>query len=1293
MIFTVGNLITLGIVACVLVLYRLADKNNRPLEKVKKYAEKCKEDIAAYAEEKSMAVKNFGIDLDVERKAAAQLMKNIQHYTEEELVKNSEAIAQIKEHIHAFESSLDELFGMTDRVQENLNRIRDESAFVENTNKRVSEAKEKLEYFEKTLETAAKNLQETEGRLEQKNAEAMEQAVRDVIDSAKSKLSDFEAAANVIEHKIEGHREIVVKAEREREDNLARDIEQVKKVLKDVFENAGKRAEKMEETVFIKLREQAQERVNQIKAFFDDKLKVTQDTLKNEQGVINDKLKNIHEKCNAEILDMSTKQKNYHQEWVRGAGELDSMAKKQKEDIVSSLARQQEEITTALTKERDTINSALLQQQNDWKLNFLELKKSAEKQRKDLDTNLLTSKTELNQAISDLRMKSQTALKQQHDELDAAVKLHHKDITTAVSELKEKSGTAIKIQQQETNDCLSKLNASLSELHSQSKILQKQQQDELGAILGELREKSGFAVKQQQNEVNSLLSEVKEKTETTIKLQQDELASVLKELKEKSYSTIKFQQDEINSVLGTAKQKSEAAVQIQQDEINAAISAIKQELYTAVKSQHDEIGSAIKGIKEKSNEAVTQQYEELSSVLRELKEKTDSAVKLQQNELSLTLKELKEKSDNAVLNQQNDLNTALEKQMESWKSLTMNTERDIIAANEKRLDDYSKVNAEAVRQLNSLADDAGRLENELRISMQEALSRVKKDFSVYEKESAVSMETAAAAFDAQAQSLRKELEQMDKELNEIRQQAYDNVSEKLTSFENDFTMELGKRSSEIGRHIADWQTSLEERLTSSSDKIEGGWKIAEEQFISDQRKNITSLGERLTSDLEVLKHDTSIFEQGIREEMNSVDQTRASFIEQVKYNIKEMRSSAENEVKIQVGQYQLSMQEVLRQKQRELEKDLEDISERCQSTHDTLDDALLNSRQAFDEWQGQYNIRIRETETSFEDLRRHSREITAENEERFSQFRLNLDDIRKELGIQKKVFDQTSIIKRDLEKSIEEINGDLNRLEQRKNEITELETRLTAVKRLEDEVNNKMTRIFNEKTRVEQLENNVNSLIKTSQSVKEKLEQVSTSDDVLQAVQLQIRKLNDSIKETEEKFLRIERKKEVLEQTNDDIDRNFKSLQKTENAIKNAEDIISSLSGQFDNLRSSIEILAAQSEKALYAEEKITVLDETLAKIEKRIADMNVAREWLARTETELKALDKDARTYLKLTKSFFERESARTPAASTGAPTPQDRDDILKLKTQGWSNKEIADAMNKSIGEVELTLEVASRS
>jgi chromosome segregation ATPase len=1183
MAFTIGNLITLGIVALTLILYRIADKNNRPLEKVKKYAEKCKEEIAAYAEEKSMAVKNFGIDLDVERKSALQLMKNIQQLTEEELAKKSEAITRIEEHIHAFEASLEELTGMTGRVQENLNRIRDESAFVEHTGKKVSEAKEKFEQVEKAIIAAGKSLEETEGRLEKKNTETLEQIAREVLASAKSIVSDFESTAHIIEGKVEEHRNAVVKAEQERETILVRDLDIVKKTLSDALENAGKRADKMEEASLVKLKEQAQERINQMKLLYEEKVKTLQDTLKTDHAAITEKIKTTNERVNSDIQDMSTRQKTFQQEWLKGIADLDITAKKHKEDIMSSIVKQQEEVKETLTRDRDSISSSLLQQQNDWKLNFSEFKKLADKQRKELDASLNSSKQELNQALTDLKTKTAAAIKQQQDDADAAVKQQQKDITASLNDLKDKSNLAI-----------------------------KQQHQELNAAIGS-----------QQQEMNAALA--------------------------KTASAFKQHQDEVNSSLGDLKQNTTASIK--------------------------------------------KQHEELTATLDELKQNTNDAVKHHQDEVNSAIRDLREKSAAAVTNQHENINAALKEQMEEWRLLSKETEQNIISANEKRIEEYTKIQNEAINQLNTLGNDAKKLDGELRLSMQEAISRTEKRFSEFEKEAGAHMEDTAAVFENKAKTLQKELEEIDNELNSIKQQAFDNVSEKLKIFEDEFTVDLGKRTTEIGQKIAGWQAGIQEKLDNRSDELRGEWKKEEEKLTAEQKASITSLDEKITSDLERLKEEASAFEKGIREQMINLEETRSAFAEQIKLDLKDIRVSAEDEVKTQVGQYQISMQETLRQKQRELEKQTNEISEQSKEAYAALSESAQNTRKTYDDWFVSYNARIRELDSSFEDLRKSSRDTAAENEERITSIRQSLDDIRRELGVQKKIFDQTDEMKKDMERTIEEVNADINRLEQRKSEISDIEKQFMHIKQLEQDVQRNMTGFLTEKHRIDLMEKDFERFLKTSQAVDEKLVHVTSSDDILQAMQVQIRKLEDAIKDTEEKYQRIERKNEVIEATNEGIDRNFKSMQKTEAAIKNAEKIITTLSSQFDGIRTSIEALAAENAKATDATEKIAKLDETLAEIERRIAEMNKAREWVANTETRLKELDNSAKAYNKIAKTLIDKESEKASRAdSKSAPPPQDRDNVLRLKRQGWKTDDIANALHMSIGEVELILEIGSR-
>ncbi|MDR0316823.1 MAG: hypothetical protein LBH97_07990, partial [Treponema sp.] len=514
-------------------------------------------------------------------------------------------------------------------------------------------------------------------------------------------------------------------------------------------------------------------------------------------------------------------------------------------------------------------------------------------------------------------------------------------------------------------------------------------------------------------------------------------------------------------------------------------------------------------------------------------------------------------------------------------------------------------------------------------------------------------------------------------------------------FEDDFLADLGKRSSEIDRQLAEWRNGLEKRLVEIAEEGAVERQKAEARIGEELRKNLSVQGEKLISELGRLKTETVAFEEGIREEMRIADDSRKSFSEQLERDLEEARIAAENELKNKIGQHSLSLSETLRQSQREIEEEIRETASRSEAHIAGIEAIAEDSRKSIEEWQGQYSNRMKELDTEMEEARRRSRDMVTENEERIAITRSALDGIRKELDVQAKLFDRTDARKIELERCIEDINGDIDRLDQRKHEIAQIENQFTQIKRLEDDVNAKMTRFLSEKRRIEVMENDFNRLLQTSQAVEEKLAQVSSSDDTLQAVQVQLRRLEDVIKETEEKYQRVERKGQTLEETNAGIDRNFRALQESGTALKNSAETVSRLGAEMELIRASVESLSAENEKALDAAKKISSLDESLSLIEKRIEEMQVAREWLARTETELQALDKDAQQTLRLTRSLLDRENGKTPAkgkSGDGAPPPRDRDNIIKLRRKGWSVDEIAKTMDISKGEVELILELSPR-
>ncbi|MDR0878423.1 MAG: hypothetical protein LBN21_10245 [Treponema sp.] len=1054
-LFTAGNLITLGIVVLMLIMFRYIDRSNSTLGKLRKYADKLKEEMAVFAAQKAALVKDYGVDLEVEQKAARELMKRLQ-ITDQELADKAAAVARIDERLNAYDASLEELVKMTARVQENLNRIRDESAFVEKADKQIGEAKDRLASLQKDLGGL-------ELRFERDNASALERTASALIASVKSTVSDLEVHAETIERQVEDHREAVDKIEEARAANLERDMAIINKVLTEAVEQAGQRADKMEDAALVKLRDSAQERVRRLQTALEEKFKTVQDNARARIVEMQDLLKAHRDEWKTENGEIEVKQKAYRDEWKKDVQEL------------NVLARSQREGWAAASKE-----------------------------------------------------------------LDAAAAAQRESRTAAVQEL--------------------------------------------------------------------------------------------------------------DQALAAQRQSWAAEVQALDEDLAA-------------------------------------QQEQWAAASKEL----DAAAAVQR---------------------------------EKWGAAIGDAERQVLEGARARLDEYKATQAEEFKQLETLADDAAQLESELRRVMADAENRVQEDFALFEEESANERATVAAEFTAQARSLKADMDGVEKELNTLKSKAYDNVSEKLKLFEDDFFADLSRRSGDIDSRFTEWRESVDARLEDIAEESGEKRRALEISFNEDLRKNLTGQGERLLADLERLKVETGAFEAGIREEMQAVDETRASFLTQLDRDLAEVRETAEAAVKVEIGRYALSSAETLKQNQRELEAELKEISGSIEKRNTEVAELLDTSRRNLEEWQAGHTGQMRDIDAAMEESRRRIRELSAENEERIAQVRSAVEQVRaeadayrqeifsrtedeaknlnaavedadrhiREFTDQTKLFAKTDELRTELERRIEDMRSDIDRLDQRKSEAAQMEGEFVRIKRLGDDVNAKMTRFLLEQRRIEVMEGDFNRLLQTSQAVEEKLVQVSSSDDTLQAVQVQIRRLDDAIKETEEKYQRIEKKNLVLDTTNAGIDRNLKALQESETAVRRVNDDIGRLSGEMEGIRASLETLSGESSRAQQTAEKLSSLDESLGIIEKRIEDMQVAREWLARTETRLEELNKQAQDQVKLMGAILKDEKGKSAPRDKGAPPIGVRETIVKLARQGWTTAEIARTVKYSVGEVELTLEIAPR-
>ena len=692
------------------------------------------------------------------------------------------------------------------------------------------------------------------------------------------------------------------------------------------------------------------------------------------------------------------------------------------------------------------------------------------------------------------------------------------------------------------------------------------------------------------------------------------------------------------------------------------------------KARIAEVQNLIKNIKEEWRtdraEWETKDKERQEEYRNEVKElnslfiATENQINLSLSSLENRMTQIIPKADELIKSQEETLRLAKENADTEIQKASEEMKQSALEITGKKLEEYRNAQDLEYKRLESLADDSRLLDQELRKNMQEIVKDVREEFLVFKKETQDAQKTETEKFSSLSSSLKEDIAGLESELESLKSTAKASVSNALKIFEEDFITDLTKRSSDIDKRIFDWQENLDERLNTLSREAEDSRTLLESSITGELRSLLSAQNERLVSQLEHLKKEVEVFEEGIREEMNAADDSVTSFREQLSVGINEAKKEAELTIKSELGRHAVASSESIKQYQRDLDTERNELSQK-----------------------------VRELDQTIESARLKVNEFIADTDNRVLTVRSSVESTEQQIKDAMNQTGRVEEIRRDMERKTEDLKTEMDRLDQRRVEAAQLENEFIKIRRLEDDVNAKMTRFLSEKRRIEAMETDFQRLLQISREVEEKLKQVTSSDDILQGVQLQIRKLEDSLVTAEDKFQRIERKNQILENTNEGIDRNFRLLQDSEKLSVKIEENIGRYTEDLGTIKTSIETLSKESEKAREASDKIDILDDALDQIEERIKSMQRARQWIADAETRLEDLNRQAQTQARAIDSLVNnKKSGAKIDLGEGAPTPQKKENVITLAKQGWKVEEIAKTMKISRGEVELILDMAPR-
>jgi len=272
MLFDPGNLITLAIVAIVLAVYRFLDRDNRSLEKVKKFTDRIREDLAAYVDQRSEDLKSYGIELDVRSKAAKEVLKRVKE-AQDELESRSDSLDAMGTRLAEYDGVLARLSDMTGRVDENLKRIHEESLFADQLARKLKDSEEALTRIDAEVPLLRERFAEDARK-------ALEAAREGIVEEARSRLDATVEEVEALREETEQRREQVALFYREANDQAKARYVEMEKLLSSAFRKAQDEAERLEDSTYEKFREQIETRGERLKEALDSKLKAIQEAAK-----------------------------------------------------------------------------------------------------------------------------------------------------------------------------------------------------------------------------------------------------------------------------------------------------------------------------------------------------------------------------------------------------------------------------------------------------------------------------------------------------------------------------------------------------------------------------------------------------------------------------------------------------------------------------------------------------------------------------------------------------------------------------------------------------------------------------------------------------------------------------------------------------------------------------------------------------------------------------------------------------------------------------------------------------
>ena len=524
------------------------------------------------------------------------------------------------------------------------------------------------------------------------------------------------------------------------------------------------------------------------------------------------------------------------------------------------------------------------------------VRRYAEKSKSELDIIVKERELGLKDLSVDLEVQEKT-----NREILARTEAAREEIVSRAEELENRVEQIKENERalEELNDLALRVDENLSRLREESSYV-----DDVGVRLGEIKE-----------EISKLGQSYTEHFETSLAETMGGFRGELSRLKAGLQES-----DRQLSLFGETLEKLDSS---SQSEIAARLSGFRDDLERIEGDFHERLQKLVTEGAHLEDDSFAALNEKIESHSKQLEQSWTDEIEDLRERVSLTTTEIRDSLENAqqsLENWENDsidrLETirkkylAIEKDLEESSakfefslvdlnsrvaSIAESKETDFLESVETRQKEYRQVVEERFSRIEGFIKDMDALAESLSASQEQTVKDVESMYSTFDVEMRKRRDDEKSRIEEQEANLRLDMSELERGLEDLKARAYDNVSEKLQVFEDEFFADLKNRDEQIRATVDEWRKSADLELAEIETKAIRDREETERRHAAELKRKLVELQGRIFGQFEAFQDQVDEFRESINGRILGAENDVASYRDELSAKIASERERSARE--------------------------------------------------------------------------------------------------------------------------------------------------------------------------------------------------------------------------------------------------------------------------------------------------------------------------------------------------------------------------------------------------------------